>query len=103
MYRNGEEGVSQVDDGEELGLGCISFSRVLGSGTHGALGITALLTACKSCTILHVLEGAAFHTGNMGVLHGDSSQGIRAPFSLKASNIGLIPLIASFRRGYCLW
>ena len=60
-------------------VGLKSFNKVCGSGTVGALGITALLTACKSCTILHPEEGGDFLTGKRGVLHGESKQGIITP------------------------
>lgn len=39
----------------------------------------------------------------LGVLHGESSQGIITPFSLSALNIGRIPSMASFLGRYCLW
>ncbi len=59
--------------------GFISFSNVCRSGTIGALGITALFTACKSCTILQPVEGGAFLTGKSEVLHGESGQSIITP------------------------
>ncbi len=67
------------------------FSRVYGSGTQGALCITALFTACKSCTILHPTEGAAFFTGNIGVLQGESSHGIITPAVIRSSITGFMP------------
>ena len=50
--------------------GSNSFSKVYGSGTSGARGTTALFTACRSRTIFHQVDGGAFLTGKIGVLHG---------------------------------
>ena len=77
------------------------FSSVCGSGTLGALCITAVFTAFKSCTILHFVDGAAFFTGKIGVLHGDSGQGIKTPAFKYSLITGRIPSIASCFRAYC--
>ena len=81
----------------------ISLSRVLGSGTMGALGMTGRFTACESCTIGQPWEGGAFLTGKMGVLHGESGHGIITPLSFSVLNTGTMPSIASLLSGYCLW
>lgn len=80
--------------------GFISFNSVCGSCTNGARGTTALFTACKFCTILQPLDGAAFLMGKRGVLHGDSGHSFITPDFSKASNVGSIPLAASGFMGY---
>ena len=42
----------------------ISFNNVEGSGTIGTQWITAEFTACRSCTILQLVEGGDFFIGN---------------------------------------
>lgn len=78
--------------------GHISFKIVLGSGVIGALGITAELTACKSCTNLH--SPLALRTGKRGVLQGESGHGTITPLSINSRITGSIPFSASGFKGY---
>ena len=70
-----------------LAFGLSSFSNVCGSGTRGSRSITALFTACKSCTILHPVDEAAFFTGNRGLLHAASEHSLMTPASSKSLTI----------------
>lgn len=51
----------------------------------------------------HPSDGAAFFTGNNGVLHGESGHSLIIPPANKSLIIGRIPIIASGFSGYCLW
>lgn len=75
-------------------------STLCGSGTFGALCNPAAFTACRSWTILHPVEGAAFLTGNRGVLQGESSRSFITPPFSRFSITGFIPSSVTGFRGY---
>lgn len=81
-----------------------------GFGAAGALGITGLITACKSCTKHHSTGSPnflfylfIFFTGNSGVGTRDVGHRTFNPAFNSDSKTGLIPSIVFCFRGNCFW
>ena len=88
---------------KNLPSGLILFNNVEGSGTIGALWITAEFTACRSCTILQPVDGGAFFTGNNGVFTSESLHSLITPAYNNACSVGFIPSTTSGFSGYWRW